>query len=298
MIDRLSLGAIALGAVGAIGCGSVPPPASKLPSPAAAVERMRGSAPGCAAIQAEAKMTRHGDGGRVAGDLQMLVQSPRSIRMDVHSYGTIVATLPRDSKRFPLMDLREKRFFVGPARACNLARFTRVPIAGTALVELLRGQAPVLKGWKDASVAAAPSWDGDGHYVVLLRDPRGNEEEIHLAPHPDDVGKAWEAQRMRVLAVTVRQNGLVWYRAELSDHASAPMGKERIDPDGIDPPLSPSGPMCTAEIPRRILVEVPWLGENIRFRYDQVTWNPPITPGLFQLQQPAGTELVPVDCTD
>ncbi len=280
------------------GCPSaMPPPASPLPSLAAAVDRMHASAPGCNAIQANAKVDRRGEGGRVAGDLLMMAKAPQSVRMDIVSFGTLVATLTSDSSKFALLDLREKRFYLGPARACNIGRFTRVPIEGAALVQLLRGQAPVLKGWKSTTPESAPTWNGSrGAYVVVLKDGHDNEEEITLAPHPDDVGKAWSEQRLRVTEVEVRQKGLVWYRASLADHASAPMGKERVDPDGVDPPIPPSGPMCTAEIPRRIEVEVPWLGESVRFRYDDVTWNPPIPTGSFEQTQPAGTERVPADC--
>jgi len=218
------------------GCGgAIPAPASPLPSQAAAIERMRASAQGCNGVQATAKIDRRGDGGRIAGDLDMMVIAPQNLRMDVQSFGNVVATMTSDAKRFAFLDLRDKRFYVGPARPCNLARFTRVPIAGTALVELLRGQAPVLRDWQRTTSAVAPSWHGDGHYSVVLRDDHGNEEEIELAPHPDDVNKPWNAQRMRVVGVTVRQAGLVWYRAELGDHAPAPMSKERVDPEGIDP---------------------------------------------------------------
>ena len=278
------------------GCASVPAPASALPTQSAAIERLRASAPGCRAIQANAKVDRRGDGGRVAGDLMMLLESPQNIRMDIVSFGTTIATLTSDSKRFALMDMREKRFYVGSARPCNLARFTRVPIAGTALVELLRGQAPVLRDWQRSTGQEAPAWNNAGRYVVVLKDAHGNEEEIQLAPHPADLGKPWSAQRVRVHEVTVRQKGLVWYRAELSDHEPAPMGKESVDPDGIEAPVSPSGPMCTADIPRRIQVEVPWLGENVRFRFDDVTWNPPLSEGVFRQSQPGGTQLVPAEC--
>ena len=278
------------------GCASVPAPASALPTQSAAIERMRASAPGCRAIQANAKVDRRGDGCRVDGYLMMLLESPQNIRMDIVSFGTTIATLTSDSKRFALMDMREKRFYVGSARPCNLARFTRVPIAGTALVELLRGQAPVLRDWQRSTGQEAPAWNNAGRYVVVLKDAHGNEEEIQLAPHPADLGKPWSAQRVRVHEVTVRQKGLVWYRAELSDHEPAPMGKESVDPDGIEAPVSPSGPMCTADIPRRIQVEVPWLGENVRFRFDDVTWNPPLSEGVFRQSQPGGTQLVPAEC--
>ena len=48
-------------------------------------------------------------------------------------------------KQFALADLRDKRFYVGPAAACNIARLTSVPVPGHVLVDLLRGEAPVLK---------------------------------------------------------------------------------------------------------------------------------------------------------
>lgn len=296
---RAKHGALAALALSSLtGCPSaMPPPASPLPSLASAVERMHASAPGCNAIQANAKVDRRGEGGRVAGDLLMMAKAPQSVRMDVVSFGTLVATLTSDSSKFALLDLREKRFYIGPARACNIGRFTRVPIEGAALVQLLRGQAPVLKGWKTTTPESAPTWDGaKGAYVAILKDAHDNVEEITLAPHPDDLGKPWSEQRLRVTEVEVRQNGLVWYRATLADHAPAPMGKERVDPDGIDPPIPPSGPQCTAEIPRRIEVSVPWLGESVRFRYDDVVWNPPLPSTSFEQNQPAGTERVIADC--
>ena len=171
---------------------------------------------------------------------------PARIRMDIVSpFGVALATLTSDGRRSRLADLRDKTFFTGPAAACNIARLTTVPVPGHVLVDLLRGEAPVLK-----------------HETVRARRSRGTRtaggrsaspstrearEEIHLAPRPEDWSKPWEQQRMRVLDVRVVQQGYVLYHAELSDHASEPTAGPREDPDNLEPPIPPSGPVCDAE---------------------------------------------------
>jgi hypothetical protein len=124
------------------------------------------------------------------------------------------------------------------------------------------------------------------------------DEEIHLVPRDEDWNLPWQQQRLRVLDVLVRQRGVVLYHAEMSDHASAQMAKPRIDADGVDPPIMPSGPMCTAELPRKIHVEVPSLQEDVQFRYDTVTWNPPLPQGVFTQMPVAGMPTTPVTCSD
>jgi hypothetical protein len=119
-----------------------------------------------------------------------------------------------------------------------------------------------------------------------------------VTPRPEDFAKPWAEQRMRVLDVTVRQQGLVLYHAALDEHAPAQTAPARVDSEGIDPPIPPSGPACDAEIPRTIHVEVPGLGDDVLFRYEQVMWNPPIPEGLFQQQSQAGMSVTPVSCQD
>jgi hypothetical protein len=126
----------------------------------------------------------------------------------------------------------------------------------------------------------------------------GADEEIHMAPTDADWDLPWQQQHMRVLEVTVRQSGVVLYHAEMSDHAPAPMGKPRVDPDGIDAPIQPSGPTCNAELPRKIHVEVPSLEEDVQFRYDTVTWNPPLPQNIFTQTAPQGMPTTPVSCQD
>lgn len=284
-----------LGALGA-GCGT-PPPASQVPDARAAIDRLHATQDCGLGVQASAKIDHFGQRGRVRGDLLMFALWPARLRMDVIGPMNVgvVATLTADAARFSLADLREKRFFHGPASACNIARLTTVPMPGHVLVSLLRGDAPVLK---HEPAQATVAWHRGGYYVVKIKSTRDAEEELHIAPHPSDLDKPWREQRMRVLDVQVRQKGVVLYHAELDGHAPGATAKERVDPDGIDPPVPPSGPACAAELPKRIHVEVPGKDEDVLFRYDSVTWNPPIIEGLFTQPVPGGLEVVRVSCDE
>jgi hypothetical protein len=287
---------VLLGSLTCMACGTAPPP-SQMPNARAALDRLHATQDCGLGIQASAKIDHFGKGGRVRGDLLMFALWPARLRMDVIGpmNSGIAATLTSDSSKFALADLREKRFFFGPATACNIARLTTVPMPGHVLVSMLRGEAPVLKHEEQA---ATITWNGGGYYVVKIPSTRDAEEEIHLAPHPADFALPWQQQRMRVVDVLVRQEGVVLYHAALDDHRPAAMAKPRIDADGIDPPLPVSGPVCQAELPRRIHVEVPGKDEDVLFRYEDVTWNPPLVEGVFQQQPPAGLRIEHVTCED
>jgi outer membrane lipoprotein-sorting protein len=292
MTSRLA--GLAVVFLGSLGCGATPPPASQVPNAQAALDRLRATGECETAIQASAKIDHFGQGGRVRGDLLMFVQVPAQMRMDVVSpFGATILTLTSDGKKFSLADFKEKRFLEGPASACNIARMTSVPVPPHVLVDLLRGQAPVLK---HEPGAAGLVWSPKGYYVVTLASTREASEEIHLAPRTEDLGKPWTDQRMRLLDVEVRQASAVLYHAELDGHAVAPMAKERVDALGLAPALPPSGPFCDAEIPKRIHLEVPVPNDDVVFRYDEITWNPPLPEGTFVQTAPAGMPVVPVDC--
>jgi len=247
------------------------------------------------AIQAGAKIDHFGEHGRVRGDLLLFAARPARLRMDVIGPMNVglVATLTSDGARFALADQRDKRFYVGPATACNIARLTTVPIPGHALVGLLRGEAPVLV---HEAPAATIAWSDDGYWLVTIPSTRSAREQIRLAPRPEDWAKPWDAQRMRVLDVRVEQQGYVLYHAELSGHERAPTAGPRVDPDNIDPPIPPSGPACDAEIPRKIHVEVPDPEADVRFVYEQLSWNPPLPEGTFVQPLPAGMRVEHVTC--
>ena len=157
------------------GCPSMKPPPSQMPSAQAAIDRLRATGACGTGLQAAAKIDHFGEKGRVRGDLLMFASIPARIRMDIVSpFGVTVATLASDGREFSLADLREKRFFIGPASACNIARLTTVPIPGSVLVELLRGQPPVLihpESAKRRANSAAASVSNPARVCSMARMP-------------------------------------------------------------------------------------------------------------------------------
>jgi hypothetical protein len=269
-------------------------PASSPPDADAMLERMHAGFACANAIQASAKVDHYGEHGRVRGELMLFAARPARVRLDVVSpFGVAVATLTSDGERFALADLRDKRFYVGPASACNIARATTVPVPGHVLVSLLQGEAPVLK---HAPHAAAMTWSTEGFWTVTVPSTRGAVEEIRLAPRADDWSRPWDRQRLRVLDVKVVQQGYLLYHAELRDHDGAPTAGPRVDPDNLEPPVPPSGPPCDTEIPRKIHLEVPAQDADVRFQYTQVVWNPPLPTGTFDQPPRPGMPVEIVTC--
>jgi hypothetical protein len=291
MLRRLG---IALGASTLVlGCQRTPPP-SQFPSAADALARMHETYRCSRGISAEAKLDYFGDEGRVKGNVLYMASLPDSVRFDVYSqFGVTLSTLTSDGKDFSLFDFRQKTFLYGPANACNVARFTQVPVPPFALAQLLRGEAPVLV--HEAS-GATLAWEGD--YAIRIASTRSANEEIHLEPYPDDWDKPWSQQRVRVLDVRVEQKGVDLYRAHLSDHRAAETAKPRKDPDGLDADIPPSGPVCDAQVPRRLRLEVPDTDQELVLRNKDVAHNPPIIEGAFRQQPPSGVKVRYAACSD
>jgi len=296
MLPRRALAPAILPLMMLAGCAKSPLP-SQLPNAQAAIDRMRATTACGNAITADAKIDQFASQGRVRGELLMLAARPDKLRMDVlvPVQGS-VATLSSDGQRFALRDLRNARFYTGPATACNLARLTGVPIPSRVLVNLLLGQATILK--HDAPGLAAPTlvWSGSGYYVVTIAGTQEATEEVHLEPRPEDWGKPWAEQRMRVVDVSVTQRGVLLYHAELGGHLGAKMSE--ISPSDAVLGITASGPVCDAELPRRIHVEMPAIDQDVLFRYDSVAWNPPIDGDSFTQPIPKDLPLSEVTCED
>jgi hypothetical protein len=277
-------------------CAGAPPPASQFPTADDALGRMKATYACVNGVQGDAKIDHFSPRTtikRVRGDVYLMAVNPDRVRFDVVSFGTPIYTLTSDGDRFQMLDVKEKQFLHGPSSPCNLARLTQVPVPAHALVWLLRGEAPVLVHQPpQASIA----WDPGGFYRILLQSSREATQEIHLEVRPDDVAKPWNDQRVRVTDVRVAQRGVVVYDAEMKNHEPAHTAPPRLDPDGIDPPVPPSGPVCDAELPRSIRVRVPDTEEDVIFQYKEAKWNPPVIPGAFEQTAPQGVRSVFVDC--
>lgn len=276
------------------GCAS-PPPASRFPNAQAAIDRMRATSACSRALKSEAKIDYFGPAGRIRGSLLYVVAVPDKLRLDIISpFGATVSTVTSDGHDFALFDLRQNQFLRGPANACNLGRFTHVPVPPAALVQLLRGEAPVLV---HDPAAATIAWEG-GEYIVRITSTRAATEEIHLVPVAQDYALPYAAQRLRVTEVRVAQRGIELYRAQLVGHRPARMSGPRVDPDGLDPPTPASGPSCQAEVPGRLRLQVPDGDQDLILENIDVLHNPPQGPNLFQQVPPGGVSVRYSECSE
>jgi hypothetical protein len=291
-------------ALGSAACTGAPP-ASQFPNAQAAIDRMRATSACGNALQADAKLDHFAqETGRVRTELLFMAARPASLRMDALApvVGTVF-TLTTDGKDFQVSDLRNRRFLFGPLNAENIARITHIPMPMHPLITLLMGRAPILKHDEAGLAVPTIAWNAAGYYVVTIHGNHDALEEIHLVPHADDWNKPWAEQRVRVTDVTVKQEGTTLYHAELDTHEATPMwtpGKNgAVACDDVciatgGKPVEASGPTCNAEIPRRLHVEIPVRATDVSFRYDKVTWNPPLDADTFKQTQPAGLTAIAV----
>jgi hypothetical protein len=220
--------------------------------------------------------------------------NPARVRFDVVSpFGAMLYTLTSNGTDFQMLDFTQKRFLYGPATACNLARLTQVPVPGHVLVSLLRGEAPLLLHRPEQ---ASIEWDGGGFYRVSIESTRQATEEVHLEIYDEDFEKPWAEQRLRVTAVSTRQQGIELYDAELGNHEPAHTAPPREDPEGIDDTIPPSGGACDVELPHKIRIRVPHSDDDVVFEYKNVSLNPPIPDGAFSQSPPQGTRSERVEC--
>jgi outer membrane lipoprotein-sorting protein len=278
------------------GCPSVAPPPSRFPTAADAIARMKATYQCARGVKGDAKFDSFSDAGRARGKVYLFASRPGRLRFDVLSpppLTSVLATLTTDDGHFSLLDQREKKFYEGPATACNIARLTEVPLEAHVLVTLLGGQAPVLVH-RDTDLSM--EWSPKGYYLVRIPSTRQAFEELHLVPTPADFRKPWSEQRMRVLDVRVEQQGIELYHASLDSHEWASTAPPQVDPDGIDAPIPPSGPACTVEVPRKIRIDVQESGGDVLLRYDEAKLNPPLPPGVFTQPTPEGVQRVHVEC--
>ena len=268
-------------------------PLSRIPSPRDAIDRMRASLWCSRGLVGEGVFDYLGDDGRVRARSLYVVARPNQLRVDVLSpMGGVLSTLTSDGQRFAFADQRQRLFVRGAADECNLQRALQVPLPPEALGELLTGQAPILEHRPES---AQLGWDA-GSYLLELRGEHEATERVRLVPRDEDWNRPWQEQRMRVIEVSVSQRQLVLYTAELGEHKSASTAAPRVDPDGIEPDVPPSGPRCDAEVPRHLRFEVPGEGRDIVFEQKEVHHNPPISAELFTQEVPAGLRVQRSPC--
>jgi hypothetical protein len=140
-------------------------------------------------MRAEARADHMGEGGeRVKLTINMLLAEGGKLRLEAESpVGGAVATLTADGQRFSLLDARNNRFLVGPARPCNIARLIRVQLEPEDAVQALTGSAPA------GGTPAEVGWDSSsgGREMLTLATPDGGRETLWL----DSRDRRWDVVR-------------------------------------------------------------------------------------------------------
>jgi hypothetical protein len=222
------------------------------------------------------------------------------VRIDAFSpFGVNLSTLTSDGKTFSLFDLQSKTLWRGPAKACNLAKFTRVALPPFVLVQLLRGEPPVLVHQpREAQLRWRSSWVGGGHYELEIQGNHASSETVELQVPEEDWDLPWQRQRVRMTDVLVVQAGRTLYEVMASGYAPAQTAPPREDPDGLEPTLMPSGPQCNAEVPRRLRFLSSDGETDFVLEYKTAAHNPPLLPAAFQQQVPGGVRTAHAECSD
>ncbi len=293
------LGLLLVHLVAATGCGSKPPP-SQFPDAERLLQRMHETYACSRGVSGEAKIDYYESGARVRVDALYVAVLPSKVRFDAFSpFGLMLSTMTSDGQTFSLFDLREKVFWRGPASACNLALFAGVNVPPHVLVQLLRGEAPVLVHEPSAATLA---WDsgflGGGEYLVEIASRHDAVESIRAVPPAEDWHLPWEEQRVLVNSVEVVQQGYSLYRASLDEHRPARTAAPATDPDGLGPDVPPSGPTCNAPVPRRLRLEVAEGQKDMVLNNRKVVHNPPLFAGRFSQPVPAGVILREARCSE
>ena len=124
--------------------------------------------------------------------------------------------------------------------------------------------------------------------MVRVASRHSATEEIAISPSDADYDKPYAEQQLELTGVEVRQQDYVLYRAELAQHDPAQTAPARSDPEGIDPDVPPSGPMCSARLPRRLHLEVPAEEQDLVLSISEISHNPPLQSGAFEQRPPGG----------
>ncbi len=284
-----------------LACGSTSPPPSQFPTAEAAVTRLDATFAQVSGVTGKAAIDYLGPNGRVHAELAVLASGPANLRFGVTANVIGGAgEVASDGKIFQAEDKGANKYLVGPAKPCNIARITQVPLPSEELLPMLWGMRPKIDGpIKCDSI----EWNGDGYYKVMMSDGSkdGIAHELHIAPTPGTWDKPYAQQNVRLLGVlgwkgSGSDSELV-YRVTMKAHKATKTAPTMIgDTPGLDPDVPPSGPDVTVEIPWKIHIEVPAKKSDVIFEYSEAALNPPLPEGAFHLNLMPGVPVERADC--
>lgn len=209
------------------------------------------------------RVDHFGEEHRIQGKTYLFSKLPQNLRVEIVSpFGSPLSVLTVNETDFALHDIREGRYFAGPAEPCNIARLIRIPLPVADVIRILVGSAPIIEGTSQVT------WDPKGFYRVVISDGR-RIERLDIGPD---------------------KNSLPLLRAVLEDE------------EGLIFDISYSRHLVTAgvQVPREIRVKMPREKADLLLRYDQdgVELNVDLPEDAWTQTPPSGMAVEKVDCSD
>lgn len=248
-------------AIAAAACGPVPRPADAYGAAGDLLADMIALRGRARSLRVSGRIDHFGR-QRVQGKVYLFAEPPDRLRVDLVSpLGSSLAVLTVAGGRFAMSDEREGRYYEGAAEPCNIARLIRVPLPAEDVIRVLAGGTPLIDG------AGEVTWNGSGHYDVVIRDGAGREQRLEIGP----------------------------------DKASLPLLRSRISERGrtvLDLRCDRWGRVGRAHLPFEIRVAMPGEGVDLLVRYDEggVEADAEIPPEAWSHVFPAGARVERVAC--
>jgi hypothetical protein len=86
------------------------------------------------------------------------------------------------------------------------------------------------------------------------------------------------------------------YAVALGEHRPVRTAPPRLDPDGLEPPIPPSGPECAVDLAHRIVFQVEDGDHELVLALKTAVLNPPLVPSVFEPERPKGLRSVYSPC--
>jgi hypothetical protein len=176
MILRLRFFALVAFALAGWACGPVPPPPNAFTSAPDLLRELKDRRRSIKSFRIIGKVDHFGEEHRVQGRVFFFARLPDRLRIELVSpFNSTLSVLTVSGGNFSLWDLREGRFFTGPAEPCNIARLVHIPMPAEDVMRVLIGDTPIIEG-REKTI-----WDEKGFYRVEIRGDRG-VQNLEIGP--------------------------------------------------------------------------------------------------------------------
>jgi hypothetical protein len=243
------------------GCGPVPRPSDAYTEAPNLLEDLAAKREEIHSFRIIGRVDHFGEEHRIQGKTFLFAELPGRLRIELVSpFGNPLSVLTVNDSVFALHDLREGRFFVGPAEPCNIARLVQLPLPPSDVIRILIGHSPLIEG------VSTVTWNKNGYYDVNIR--QGN--------------------RIQQLRVGKDHNMLPLLQSRLEDSG-------QIVFDIAYEKWRRSGGVF---VPHEIRVKMPNDNVDLLIRYDDdgVELNVEMPDDAWVQSPPAGIQVEQVDC--